>query len=151
MNTTAAQDYVVLPLLINSYTIIMPSTNIILLTFQLLLTVLNSGLFPLLYGKMCPNYSKFTAFSCPFSDLMRLYEKSSICNRIVKYLHLSPNTGYPTKMWLFLQLILLLLAHDNFNYFERYTCLLATIYVKNWKNDICFNNWNGSEVLDVSW
>ena len=31
-------------MLINSYTIIMPTTNIILLTFQLLLTVLNSGL-----------------------------------------------------------------------------------------------------------
>ena len=82
--------------LINSYTIIMPTTNIILLTFQLLLTVLNSGLLdgatigrPIVEDETTPATTTTTTTTyCPwvkYGCAISMYVICTITNEVCKY------------------------------------------------------------------
>ena len=81
--------------LINSYTIIMPTTNIILLTFQLLLTVLNSGLLdgatigrPIVEDETTPATTTTTTTYCPWVKYgcgISMYVICTITNEVCKY------------------------------------------------------------------
>ena len=88
-------------MLINSYTIIMPTTNIILLTFQLLLTVLNSGLLdgatigrPIVEDETTPatttttttTYCPWVKYGCGISMYVICTITTEVCTHLPTYL-----------------------------------------------------------------
>ena len=95
LNCSTSRAAVVCTVLINSYTIIMPTTNIILLTFQLLLTVLNSGLLdgatlgrPIVEDETTPATTTTTTTYCPwvkYGCAISMYVICTITTEVCKY------------------------------------------------------------------